>query len=155
MCGLPALGPCSGTQLDIEGKTIWKRGSNERLDTTRLPALSLNQFRLHTAYFTVKVGLWKAPLWSEWRRFGYYAWYLKKVNMSESRRLPRAWAPQETGRRAPRNWPVYVTPMKWDRQGGFPVRVTCKECAATCGQCSARQEQHHDAQVTNHRRTNK
>ena len=69
---------------------------------------------------------------------------LKRVNMSESRILLRAWAQQEAGRRA---WPVYVTPMKWVRQGGFPVRDTCKECAATNGQRSARHKQLHDAQA--------
>ena len=75
--------------------------------------------------------------------------------MSEARRLLRAWASQETGRRAPRNWPVYVTPRKWVRQGGFPVRDTCKECATANGQRSARHEQLHDAQATDDRRVNK
>lgn len=49
MCGLPALGPCSGTQLYVEEKQYENAGQMERLDAIRLPALSLNQFRLHRA----------------------------------------------------------------------------------------------------------
>ena len=41
----------------LTGKQCENAVRMERLDTIRLPALSLNQFPLHRAYFTVKVGL--------------------------------------------------------------------------------------------------